>query len=72
MHLKPSNKLLQPFPVRIDSALGDYGPKNFQLVYLACNLGKNNATDTQLDEWLEIVKSATEPTAGAGIVEELS
>lgn len=71
MHLKPANKLLQPSPDRIDSALGDYGPKNFQLVHLACNLGKNNATEAQFDEWLGIVKSATEPTAEAGIVEEL-
>jgi hypothetical protein len=62
MYLKPANKLLQPSPDRIDSKVGDYGPDNFQLVHLACNLGKNNATESQFDEWLQIVKSATEPT----------
>lgn len=60
MHLKPSNKLLQPSPDRMDSKLGDYGPANFQLVHLACNLGKNNATETEFAEWLEVVKSAME------------
>ncbi len=71
MQLKPANKLLQPSPDRIDSAIGDYGPQNFQLAHLACNLGKNNATEAQFDEWLEIVKSATEPIAGTGIAGEL-
>jgi hypothetical protein len=61
MYLRPTNKLLQPSPDRIDSKVGDYGPDNFQLVHLACNLGKNNATDSQFDEWLQIVKSVTEP-----------
>ena len=61
MYLKPANKLLQPSPDRIDSKVGDYGPENFQLVHLACNLGKNNAAESQFDEWLQIVKSATEP-----------
>jgi hypothetical protein len=61
MYLKPANKLLQPSPDRIDSKVGDYGPENFHLVHLACNLGKNNATESQFDEWLQIVKAATEP-----------
>ena len=49
MHIKPQNKLLKPSPDRIDSSDGDYGPKNFQLAHLACNLGKNNATTAELD-----------------------
>ena len=57
MHLQPSNKLLQPSPDRIDSNAASYGPENFQLVHLACNLGKNNATAAQFEEWLQIVKS---------------
>jgi hypothetical protein len=61
MPIKPANKLLQPSPDRIDSKIGDYGPENFQLVHLACNLGKNNATTAQYDEWLAIVKAATDP-----------
>jgi len=61
MYLRPTNKLLQRSPDRIDSKVGDYGPENFQLVYLACNFGKNNATESQFDEWLQIVKSAKEP-----------
>ena len=61
MYLKPTNKLLQPSPDRIDSKLGDYGPANFQLAHLACNLGKNNATETQFRDWLEIAKAATDP-----------
>jgi hypothetical protein len=61
MYLKPENKLLQPSPDRIDSKLGDYGPANFQLAHLACNLGKNNATEAQFHDWLEIAKAATDP-----------
>lgn len=61
MYLKPANKLLQPSPDRIDSKLGDYGRENFQLVHLACNLGKNNATEAQFHEWLELAKAATDP-----------
>lgn len=61
MYLKPANKLLQPSPDRIDSKLGDYGPANFQLAHLACNLGKNNATEAQFHDWLEIAKAATDP-----------
>lgn len=61
MYLKPANKLLQPSPDRIDSKLGDYGPANFQLAHLACNLGKNNASEAQFHEWLEIAKAANEP-----------
>jgi len=60
MYLKPANKLLQPSPDRIDSEVGDYGPDNFQLVHLACNLDKSNAPESQFDEWLQLVKSATE------------
>ncbi len=51
---------LQPSPDRMDSKVGDYGPANFQLAHLACNLGKNNATETEFAEWLDILKSATE------------
>jgi hypothetical protein len=61
MYLKPANRLLQPSPDRIDSKLGDYGPANFQLAHLACNLGKNSATEAQFHEWLEIAKAATDP-----------
>ena len=43
------------------SKLGDYGPANFQLAHLACNLGKNNATEAQFHDWLEIAKAATDP-----------
>ncbi|MGB0065231.1 MAG: hypothetical protein WBP85_12360 [Terracidiphilus sp.] len=60
MYLKPANRLLQPSPDRIDSKVGDYGPANFQLVHLACNLGKNSATEAQFNEWLQIVKSGAE------------
>jgi hypothetical protein len=57
MLLQPENKLLQPSPDRIDSASGSYGPENFQLAHLACNLAKNNATEEQFQEWLDIASA---------------
>jgi hypothetical protein len=60
MTLRPKNKLLQPSGDRRDSSLGDYGPNNYQLVHLACNLGKNSASEEQFQEWLEVVRVATE------------
>jgi hypothetical protein len=54
MLLQPPNKLLQPSPDRIDSKCGSYGPENFQLVHLACNLAKNDASVAQFQEWLDI------------------
>jgi hypothetical protein len=54
------NKLLKISGDRKDSSLGDYGPKNYQLVHLACNLAKNNATAEEFDEWLKIVRATVE------------
>ena len=59
--LKPSNRMLQPSPDRTDSLSGDYGPDNFQIVHLACNLGKNSSSVAHFDEWLEIVRASTDP-----------
>ena len=61
MELKPANRLLQPSPDRVDSTLGDYGPKNFQIAHLACNLGKNAATVAEFEEWLDIVRDGMSP-----------
>ena len=58
MELRPQNKLLQPSGDRADSGKGDYGPDNYQLVHLACNLGKNNATFEQFQDWLDLVRRA--------------
>ncbi len=54
MEIRPANRLLQPSPDRIDSGMGDYGPKNFQLAHLGCNLGKNSASVAQFAEWLRV------------------
>jgi hypothetical protein len=54
MPLRPSNKLLKVSPDRKDSRSGSYGPENFQLSHLACNLAKNNATEEEFREWLTI------------------
>jgi hypothetical protein len=51
------NRLLQASPDRIDSSKGEYGPQNFELTHLACNLGKNNASVADFQEWLELVRS---------------
>jgi len=56
MTLRPNNKLLQPSGDRRDSNLGDYGPLNYQLVHLACNLGKNSASEAEFQEWLDVVR----------------
>lgn len=56
MEIGGKNPLLKPSPDRIDSLTTDYGPGNFQLTHLACNLGKNSATVEQFQEWLSIVK----------------
>ncbi len=54
MLLRPENKLLQVSPDRKDSASGSYGPENFQLAHLGCNLAKNNATEAEFHAWLEV------------------
>jgi hypothetical protein len=56
MLLNPENKLIQPSGDRKDSGKGDYGPNNYQLVHLACNLGKNSASDTDFQEWLNVIR----------------
>jgi hypothetical protein len=58
--LKPENKLLQPSGDRKDSSKGDYGPDNYQLVHLACNLGKNSASGEQFQEWLNVIRKAVD------------
>jgi len=57
MLLQPENKLLQPSPDRVDSACGSYGPENFQLAHLACNLAKNNAAVAHFREWLNVASA---------------
>ena len=59
--LKPENKLLQMSRDRTDSANKAYDWQNTRLTHLACNLGKNNATEDQFHEWIEIAQAATEP-----------
>jgi hypothetical protein len=55
----PKNRLLQPSPDRIDSQNGDYGPGNFQLVHLACNLAKNQFSVAEFREWLALASAST-------------
>ncbi|WP_089408967.1 hypothetical protein [Granulicella rosea] len=56
MQIRPTNRLFQPSPDRIDSALGDYGPDNLRLAHLACNLGKNAASVDEFQESLEMMR----------------
>jgi hypothetical protein len=56
MQIRPTNRLFQPSPDRIDSSLGDYGPDNLRLAHLACNLGKNAASVDEFQEWLEMMR----------------
>lgn len=58
MTLQPKNKLLQPSGDRKDSSNTDYGPSNYQLVHLACNLGKNSASEEDFQGWLDVVRRA--------------
>jgi hypothetical protein len=58
MSIVPMNRLLQPSPDRIDSKNGDYGPDNFQLVHLACNLAKNQFTVAEFKEWLTLASAS--------------
>lgn len=60
MQVPATNKLLKISGDRKDSGLGDYGPNNYQLVHFACNLAKNNASDSEFAEWLEMVRAVTE------------
>jgi hypothetical protein len=62
--LQPENKLLQPSPDRTDSASGSYDQEAFQIVHLACNLAKSNATVGQFQEWLDV---ASARPGGSGI-----
>lgn len=57
MVLQPDNKLLQPSPDRIDSASGSYGPENFHLSHLACNLAKSDASLAQFQDWLDVASA---------------
>jgi hypothetical protein len=57
MQIRSANRLLQPSPDRVDSAIGSYGPENFHLAHLACNLAKSNATIAHFEEWLTLVRS---------------
>jgi hypothetical protein len=59
MYINGENRLLQPSADRIDSQIGEYGPDNFQLVHLACNLAKNQFTTKEFTDWLTIASAAT-------------
>jgi hypothetical protein len=59
MLIRPANRLLQPSPDRVDSSVGSYGPENFHLTHLACNLAKSSATVGQFEEWLAAIKAAS-------------
>ena len=61
MHIRPANRLLQPSPDRVESSSGDYGPNNFQLVHLACNLAKNRFTVAEFHEWLALASAGIAP-----------
>jgi len=61
MHIRPANRLLQPSPDRIESSNGDYGPNNFQIVHLACNLAKNRFTVAEFQEWLTLASAGVAP-----------
>jgi len=54
LSLEPENKLLQPSPDRIDSKLTSYGPENFQISHLGCNLAKNKFSIVEFQEWLQV------------------
>jgi hypothetical protein len=56
MQMRAQNRLLQPSPDRIDSTIGDYGPENLKLAHLACNLGKNAASVSEYQEWLQVMR----------------
>lgn len=63
MLLQPTNKLLQPSPDRIDSVSGSYGQESFQLVHLACNLAKNDASVVQFQQWLNVASARSSLSA---------
>ena len=56
MSVPPVNKLFKISGDRKDSANGDYGPDNYQLVHLACNLAKNDASASDFVDWLKMVR----------------
>jgi hypothetical protein len=60
MEINAPNKLLKISGDRKDSTLGEYGPNNYQLVHLACNLAKNDATMELFEEWLTIVRGTAD------------
>lgn len=56
MQVKPTNRLFQPSPDRVDSSVGDYGADNLRLAHLACNLGKNASSVAEFGEWLNLIR----------------
>ncbi len=58
MQIAPQNKLLKISGDRRNSSIGDYGPDNYQLVHFACNLAKNNASEAEFFDWLDVIRQA--------------
>jgi hypothetical protein len=47
--------MLQCSPDRIDSNNPSYSGDNLQITHLACNLGKNDCTSEEFEEWLQLI-----------------
>jgi len=55
--LKPKNRLLQISRDRTDSGNTTYDWRNTRLTHLACNLGKNDASLSEWQEYLAMVRT---------------
>jgi hypothetical protein len=55
LSLDSANRMLQCSPDRIDSNNPSYSGDNLQITHLACNLGKNDCTSEEFEEWLQLI-----------------
>jgi hypothetical protein len=61
--VQPKNKLLQMSPDRTVSPNQAYDWQNTRLTHLACNLGKNDATMDEWDDYLSLVRQEVASSA---------
>jgi hypothetical protein len=64
MRLDTTKKLLQCSPDRIISTNPSYGTDNLQITHLACNLAKNDGSNADFEEWLELISGGVVDSEG--------
>jgi hypothetical protein len=56
--LRPTNRLLQMSPDRIDSDVKTYDPQNVHITHLGCNLAKSSGSMEEWQEYLAMIRAS--------------